>query len=347
MAITGNSAAQTTLGICVNDANCGTAKSGRAVKIGIAEAFRCPECQSPLRAEEPKAGLPLPLIAAAGLAVLGLAGGGAYFLMRPAAPVAPPVTAAPAPAAAQDAGWTQEISRAAAAADAALKAQQAAERDASARADAARLEAEKLAAEQRDAQLKADAAVTEEKAAAEKILAEKQAALADAQKAADKAASLAAQRKAELAAGQARQKAAMEAAAAARQTGAAPAAAPAAAPDTAQDNSTADTDSGAVSHPFIAHAVAGGAPDYPDELTGSHKNGSARVRCTITEKGVPTNCDVVSSEGSSKFGVAVLRWLHSGRVRYVPATRNGVPVAETHEWSVDFAAPLGSNDNDQ
>jgi protein TonB len=87
---------------------------------------------------------------------------------------------------------------------------------------------------------------------------------------------------------------------------------------------------------FSTSPVAGGAPPYPAELENDGRSGSVTVACRILEDGHPSGCRVVSARGGEPFKGAVLGWLNSGRVRYAPILHGGKPVAETHQWSVQF-----------
>jgi hypothetical protein len=87
---------------------------------------------------------------------------------------------------------------------------------------------------------------------------------------------------------------------------------------------------------FSTRPVAGGSPAYPSELESDDRSGSVTVSCHIQADGRPAGCRAVSARGGEPFKGAVLGWLNSGRVRYEPILRNGKPVAETHEWTVQF-----------
>jgi protein TonB len=82
--------------------------------------------------------------------------------------------------------------------------------------------------------------------------------------------------------------------------------------------------------------VSGGSPPYPSELENDGRAGSVTVSCRIETNGYPAGCRVVSARGGEPFKGAVLGWLNSGRVRYEPILKNGKPVAENHQWSVQF-----------
>jgi outer membrane biosynthesis protein TonB len=166
------------------------------------------------------------------------------------------------------------------------------------------------------------------RAAAEKA---KKAELADAKQ--KKLQALADKKKAELAA---REAAATQAAAEARpavtlaSTNAAPRIAPPPPPAPARASS------GGVSQPFSPRPVSGGGPAFPasDDYVG--KAGQVTVSCRIQEDGHPAGCNVVAARGGTAFKSSVLKWLNSGRVRYAPILRNGQPVSEVHQWSVEF-----------
>jgi protein TonB len=164
------------------------------------------------------------------------------------------------------------------------------------------------------------------RAAAEKA---KKAELADAKQ--KKLQALADKRKAELAA--------KEAAAEARpavtlaSTNAAPRIAP---PAPAPAPAPAPTSSGGITQPFSSRPLSGGGPAFPasDDYVG--KAGQVTVSCRIEEDGHPAGCNVVAARGGPAFKSSVLKWLNSGRVRYAPIIRNGQPVSEVHQWSVQF-----------
>jgi len=89
---------------------------------------------------------------------------------------------------------------------------------------------------------------------------------------------------------------------------------------------------------FVPRAVTGSAPRYPVayETDGSNRTGRVMVNCRIDSSGAPSGCRVVSTEGGSRFGSSVMSWLGSGAVRFAPILRNGEPVAETQQWTIDF-----------
>ncbi|GGF49934.1 hypothetical protein GCM10011611_65400 [Aliidongia dinghuensis] len=66
-------------------------------------------------------------------------------------------------------------------------------------------------------------------------------------------------------------------------------------------------------------------------------NGSADVDCTVTVEGMTKDCVVVSSTNES-FAKAALEYVSGAR--YKPASRNGVPVEQTHhKFHIDFKMP--------
>jgi len=87
---------------------------------------------------------------------------------------------------------------------------------------------------------------------------------------------------------------------------------------------------------FSASPISGGAPPYPTELENDARRGEVTVNCRIETDGTPAGCHVVAAKGGAPFKGAVLSWLNSGRVKYAPVIRNGQPVAETHQWSLQF-----------
>jgi hypothetical protein len=84
---------------------------------------------------------------------------------------------------------------------------------------------------------------------------------------------------------------------------------------------------------FSPRAIAGGAPVYPDSTDSL---GRVTVSCRIETDGSPVGCRVLNVHGGAAFGTAVRSWLGSGSVRFAPILHNGQPVAETHQWTVNF-----------
>lgn len=93
---------------------------------------------------------------------------------------------------------------------------------------------------------------------------------------------------------------------------------------------------GGITRPFSSRPVAGGSPEFPDSDFYAGKTGQVTVSCRIQETGYPSGCTVLSAKGGLAFKSSVMKWLDSGRVRYAPILHNGQPVAETHEWIVQF-----------
>ncbi|HTZ71212.1 MAG TPA: energy transducer TonB [Acetobacteraceae bacterium] len=88
---------------------------------------------------------------------------------------------------------------------------------------------------------------------------------------------------------------------------------------------------------FVARPISGGAPPFPRMVDDSTLHGgSVRVSCRIETDGAPDDCGIVGGTAEAPFRESVLRWLGSGRVRFAPILRGGVPTAETHQWSVQF-----------
>ena len=87
---------------------------------------------------------------------------------------------------------------------------------------------------------------------------------------------------------------------------------------------------------FSAAPLLGGAPTYPDAYESEGRSGQVAVSCRIDTTGHPSGCHVLGAKGGAAFETAVLSWLGSGRVRYAPVLHAGVPVAETHEWTMNF-----------
>jgi hypothetical protein len=64
----------------------------------------------------------------------------------------------------------------------------------------------------------------------------------------------------------------------------------------------------------------------------------------IEANGIPTDCRVLSATGGPAFAAETLRWLTaSGHPVYRPATLNGVPQRERHEWVVQFDPPAAED----
>ena len=87
---------------------------------------------------------------------------------------------------------------------------------------------------------------------------------------------------------------------------------------------------------FSSRAIAGGSPVYPSAYESDGRTGRVTVSCLITERGSPTGCHIVSSQGGVGFNNAVLSWLHSGSVRFAPILHNGEARSEEHTWSMTF-----------
>jgi hypothetical protein len=82
--------------------------------------------------------------------------------------------------------------------------------------------------------------------------------------------------------------------------------------------------------------VAGGGPAYPSDYVRDGRAGEVTVDCIIDPTGEPEHCHVRDIEGGRRFAEATVDWLNSGTVRFAPALRNGVPVAEEHRWRIAF-----------
>jgi TonB family protein len=87
---------------------------------------------------------------------------------------------------------------------------------------------------------------------------------------------------------------------------------------------------------FSATPLAGGAPAYPASYDTDGRAGRVTVSCTIEANGTPSGCHVLATNGGAAFGSSVMSWLKSGRVRYAPVLHDGQPVAETHQWTMNF-----------
>jgi hypothetical protein len=105
-------------------------------------------------------------------------------------------------------------------------------------------------------------------------------------------------------------------------------------PATPAPAAAAPAKQGGITTAFVARPVSGGAPTYP--VAYEDRTGHVTVRCHIGTNGFPSGCRLVSVRGGNEFGNAVLDWLDSGRVRFAPILHNGVAVAETHEWTLNF-----------
>jgi hypothetical protein len=93
---------------------------------------------------------------------------------------------------------------------------------------------------------------------------------------------------------------------------------------------------------FNPSAILSGAraPDYPDASDADAHANRVTVRCMIEATGIPSHCRVLSATGGRAFTAETLRWLTAaGHPVYRPATLNGVPVGEEHEWVVQFEPP--------
>jgi len=97
---------------------------------------------------------------------------------------------------------------------------------------------------------------------------------------------------------------------------------------------------------FNPSAILGGAraPTYPDAYEADARSGRVTVLCMIEATGIPTHCRVVSATGGPAFAAETLRWLTApGHPVYRPATLNGVPKGEAHEWVVQFDPPAAED----
>jgi hypothetical protein len=82
--------------------------------------------------------------------------------------------------------------------------------------------------------------------------------------------------------------------------------------------------------------VAGGAPPYPSDYVRDGRAGEVAVDCIIDAGGEPQHCKVTDVLGGRRFAEAAVNWLNTGAVRFAPAIRNGVPVAEERHWHIAF-----------
>ena len=83
--------------------------------------------------------------------------------------------------------------------------------------------------------------------------------------------------------------------------------------------------------------VAGGAPPYPSDYVRDGRRGEVAVDCIIDAGGEPTHCKVIDVLGGRRFAEAAVNWLNTGAVRFTPALRDGVPVAQERHWHIAFA----------
>jgi hypothetical protein len=83
--------------------------------------------------------------------------------------------------------------------------------------------------------------------------------------------------------------------------------------------------------------VEGGAPPYPSDYVRDRRRGEVAVTCIIDAGGEPSHCKVTDVLGGRRFAEATVNWLNTGAVRFAPALRNGVPVAEERHWHIAFA----------
>lgn len=70
--------------------------------------------------------------------------------------------------------------------------------------------------------------------------------------------------------------------------------------------------------------VANG-PVYPQEMIKRNIEGEVIMKADISTQGITTNCHIISTTNDA-FNSSALDYCH--RVRYSPATNNGVPVIE-------------------
>jgi Gram-negative bacterial TonB protein C-terminal len=77
-------------------------------------------------------------------------------------------------------------------------------------------------------------------------------------------------------------------------------------------------------------------PEYPPVAEDLQEPGRVDVGCTITVRGVPSDCAVTRRVGAAIFAHSVIDWLHSGEVRYRPHLVRGHPVPEARRYDVKF-----------
>jgi hypothetical protein len=82
-----------------------------------------------------------------------------------------------------------------------------------------------------------------------------------------------------------------------------------------------------------AWLLEGGTPSYPDTVPDVNRSVTVHVDCLIGTNGAPSGCVVT---GEAAFQRAVKSWLESGKVRFAPVLRNGVPFAMRQSWDVHF-----------
>jgi hypothetical protein len=77
-------------------------------------------------------------------------------------------------------------------------------------------------------------------------------------------------------------------------------------------------------------------PAYPTQLADEDRPGRVDVGCVISQRGLPSGCEVQRQEGGRSFAHAVMSWLRSGNVRYRPSVVDGQPAAEPRDYKVRF-----------
>jgi hypothetical protein len=77
-------------------------------------------------------------------------------------------------------------------------------------------------------------------------------------------------------------------------------------------------------------------PAYPPQQEASDQPGRVDVDCVISERGMPSGCEVQRQEGGHSFARSVMSWLKSGSVRYRPSVVAGQPAAEPRNYQVRF-----------
>jgi TonB family protein len=88
---------------------------------------------------------------------------------------------------------------------------------------------------------------------------------------------------------------------------------------------------------YTSGKQASSRPDYPIEYDKSGRTGVVVISCLVPTSGILTDYHLVSVTGGDAFGKAVMDWFASGTVRFSPALRNGVPVAERSNLTINFA----------
>jgi len=74
--------------------------------------------------------------------------------------------------------------------------------------------------------------------------------------------------------------------------------------------------------------VSGARLNYPPDMQRQSLEGAVDATCTVDTQGATSDCLITKVEGSMTFAGAALAYVRGAR--YLPATHNGVPIAEPH-----------------